>query len=34
MTWFMGIDIGSCTSKGVITEDGVFTHKELLEKYK
>jgi len=22
MAWFMGIDIGSCTSKGVITEDG------------
>jgi len=22
MAWFMGIDIGSGTSKGVITEDG------------
>ncbi len=22
MTWFMGIDIGSGTSKGIITEDG------------
>ena len=22
MTWFMGIDIGSGTSKGVIAEDG------------
>jgi len=25
MAWFMGIDIGSCTSKGVITADGVLS---------
>ena len=25
MAWFMGIDIGSCTSKGVITENGTIS---------
>ncbi|MFC1947473.1 acyl-CoA dehydratase activase [Chloroflexota bacterium] len=31
MAWFMGIDIGSCTSKGVITENGTLSVYHILQ---
>ena len=31
MAWFMGIDIGSCTSKGVIAEDGTLSTYHILQ---
>jgi predicted CoA-substrate-specific enzyme activase len=31
MAWFMGIDIGSCTSKGAITEDGTISVYHILQ---